>query len=235
MIYLAVIQLMEKNGEKEFFEKSILSWFKKNGKKYPWRNEKDPYRILIAEIMLQRTRVNQVLPVYQEFIKKYPDINSASKADVKQILTYVKKLGLFWRSKLIKEMIAHLVKNTGGKIPPERKELLKIPGVGDYIADAMISFAFNGRRTIIDSNVVRLVSRFFGVEEKGELRRNKKFINLCQELTEKTAAADVKRFNWGLIDLAAEVCKPFPLCVKCPLSSSCIYYNQKKQLDGAGN
>jgi len=220
---------MEKNDEKEFFNKTVLSWFKKNGKKYPWRNEKDPYRILIAEIMLQRTRVSQVFPVYQEFIKKYPDINSASKAEVKQISTYVKKLGLFWRSKLIKEMITYLLKTKGGKIPSKRNELLKIPGVGDYIADAMVSFAFNGRRTIIDSNVVRLVTRFFGIEEKGEMRRNKKFITFCQELTANTTASDVKQFNWGLIDFAAEVCKSSPLCGKCPLSEKCYYYDHKKR------
>jgi len=220
---------MEKNDEKEFFNKAVLSWFKKNGKKYPWRNEEDPYRILIAEIMLQRTRVSQVLPVYQEFIKKYPDINSAAKAEVKQISTYVKKLGLFWRSKLIKEMITYLLKTKGGKIPSERNELLKIPGVGDYIADAMVSFAFNGRRTIIDSNVVRLVTRFFGIEKIGEMRRNKKFINFCQELTANTTASDVKRFNWGLIDFAAEVCKSSPLCGKCPLSEKCYYFDQEKR------
>jgi len=235
MIYCNVIQFMEQQDKKRFFNKTILSWFKKNGKKYPWRNEKDPYRILIAEIMLQRTRVTQVIPVYQEFIKKYPDINSASKAEVKQISTYVKKLGLFWRSKLIKEMITYLVKTKDGKIPSERNELLKIPGVGDYIADAMISFAFNKKRTIIDSNVVRLVSRFFGIEEKGELRRNKKFINFCQELTENMVPVDVKRFNWGMIDFAADVCKSFPLCVKCSLSAHCIYYDHKKPLEVDAN
>jgi len=229
------------NGNKYVKEKqenfflSIVEWFKKNGKKYPWRNEKDPYRILVAEIMLQRTRVNQVLPVYQEFIKKYPDINSASKTDIKHISAFVKKLGLFWRSKLIKEMITYIMKNKNGKVPSNRTELLKIPGVGDYIADTMISFAFNGRRTIIDSNVVRLVTRFFGIEEKGEMRRNKKFINFCQELTTNTTASDVKRFNWGLIDFAAEVCKSSPLCGKCPLSEKCYYFDQEKRRGGAGN
>lgn len=221
--------------EKGIFFHSIIEWFEKNGKKYPWRNEKDSYRILIAEVMLQRTKTAQVIPVYREFIKKYPDIKSASKASEKDIQKYVGKLGLFWRSKRMKQMINYIISNHNGKIPEERKQLLKIPGVGDYIADAMTSFVFGGRRTIIDSNVVRLVSRFFGFEKKGEMRRNREFINFCQNLVSGKKHSQIRSFNWGMIDFANEICKINPRCNECQLSLQCNYFKELKlNTDGAG-
>ena len=211
-----------------FFRNTLLKWFKKNGRKYPWRNEKDPYRILVAEMMLQRTRVEQVLPVYSEFIKKFPNVRTLSDAKIEDIAVFVAKLGLFWRSKMMKETARNILIEHRGTIPSERKTLLRIPGIGDYIADAMISFAFDGRRIVIDSNVVRLVSRFFGIETKGEMRRNKKFIGFCQSMSEGLKPDMTKDFNWSLIDHSAAVCRPAPLCDQCPLSKSCQYFKERR-------
>ena len=204
-----------------------MKWFDKNGRNYPWRKEKNSYKILVAEVMLQRTRVEQVLPVYLSFIRRFPTVKSLAGASISDISEYVKKLGLFWRSKLISKMAGTILSDYGGKVPEERKELLKIPGVGDYIADAMISFAFNGKRTVVDSNVIRLVSRFFGIEVKGEMRRKKSFVDFCQKLSNDLNVEDVKRLNWAIIDHSAAVCKPKPCCVKCPLSSGCHYFNER--------
>jgi A/G-specific adenine glycosylase len=210
-----------------FFQNTILDWFKENGRKYPWRIEKDPYKILIAEIMLQRTRVGQVLPVYKEFIKKFPDVQSVADSEEKDISFFISKLGLFWRSKLIKETAKNIIHEYKGKVPADRKELLKIPGIGDYIADAMISFAFNGKRIVIDSNVIRLVTRFFGIESTGEMRRNKKFIDFCQNLSNTLDSKNIHNFNWALIDHSAAICKPTPVCKKCPLSENCDYFKER--------
>lgn len=211
-----------------FFQNVLLRWFGKNGRHYPWRKENDPYRILVAESMLQRTKVDQVLPVYSEFISKFPSVNALSSANVDEISIFVRRLGLLWRSRRMLDMAKHIVSKYNGKIPNNRKQLLLIPGIGDYIADAMISFAFGGRRIIIDSNVVRLVSRMFGFELKGEMRRNRQFIDFCQNLSQDIRPSDIRKFNYALIDHAAAICRPTPLCVKCPLAERCHYFNHRK-------
>ncbi len=214
-----------------FFRNTLLKWFKENGRRYPWRHEKDHYRILVAEMMLQRTRVEQVLPVYNEFIKKFPNVRTLSEAKIEDIAVFVAKLGLFWRSKMMKQTARNILIEHKGTIPSERKALLKIPGIGDYIADAMISFAFNGKRTVIDSNVIRLTTRFFGIESKGEMRRNRNFIDFCQSISADLKPEEIRNLNWALIDHSAAVCKPVPLCDQCPLSKSCHYFKGRRLID----
>jgi len=211
-----------------FFQKKLLDWFEINGRSYPWRKTKNSYQKLIAEVMLQRTRVEQVLPVYSQFVKKFSDIESVSKANIRDVEKFIKKLGLFWRSKMIVDMAKHVVSKEKSRIPEERKKLLEIPGVGDYIADAMIVFAFNGKRTVIDGNVVRLSTRFFDIENKSEIRRNKNFVEFCQKLSEDLGQEDVKNFNYSLIDFAAAICKRDPLCKVCPISTKCSYFLTRK-------
>lgn len=215
----------------QFFRSTLLKWFKENGRRYPWRNEKDPYRILIAEIMLQRTRVEQVLPVYNEFIKKFLDVRTLSDAKIEDIAEFIEKLGLFWRSKMMKETARNIMIKHKGIIPSERKELLAIPGIGDYIADAMISFAFSGKRTVIDSNVIRLTTRVFGIDMKGEMRRNRNFIEFCQNISSDLKPEEIKHLNWALIDHSASICKPVPRCDQCLLSKNCHYFKGRRLID----
>lgn len=207
-----------------FFNRRLLKWFARKGRKYPWREISNPFNILIAELMLQRTKADQVLPVYLDFMKKFPDPDSMMHA-VADDLKSIHSLGLVRRSKVIVEMSKYLREGHGSLIPSSRDELLKIPGVGDYTADAMVVFAFNHRRTVVDSNVVRLVSRFFGIgNKKGEMRRNIAFVNFCQLLNDNVDDQNIKEFNWALIDFPAVICKTIPLCKICPLSSKCSYF-----------
>lgn len=210
-----------------FFQDALLNWFEKNRRNFPWREEKDPFKILVAEMMLQRTKAEQVFPVYAEFIERFPDVKTLAHARLKDISAFMQKLGLFWRSRLIKEMATNILIDHNGIIPTHGGELLKIPGIGEYITDAIIVFAFNGRRTVIDSNVVRLVSRFFGISERGEMRRNRKFIEFCQTLSHDLELKHVKNFNWGIIDHSSAICRPVPLCNACPLASRCNYLNRR--------
>lgn len=220
--------LPESRKKISFFNRTLIEWFQVNERKFPWRNEKDVYHILIAEVMLQRTRAEQVVPVYTEFIARFPDVGSVISAKPVAINSFIKRLGLIWRTELIMKMFQNISDEYGGLIPVERKKLLAIPGIGDYIADALTVFGYGGRRTVIDSNVVRLVSRFFGIPLKGEMRRNKDFTVFCQLLIENIPSSQIKKFNWALIDHAALVCKPQPRCQNCPLSISCSYF--KKQI-----
>jgi len=211
-------------GKISFFTDTLLRWFYRNGRKFPWRRESDPFRILIAEIMLQRTKAHQVAPVYIEFIKRFPTIKSLRCAKRNEINMFILRLGLHWRTKMIAKMVQEINSKYDGLIPSERQELLTIPGVGDYISDAVTVFGFGGRRTVIDSNVIRLVSRFFGVPIQGEVRRNKDFVRFCQTLVNKLPSNRIKDFNWALIDLPALICIRNPRCQICPLSSKCNYF-----------
>jgi A/G-specific adenine glycosylase len=210
-----------------FFQKSLLKWYKKNGRRYPWREEADPFRILIAEMMLQRTRADQVVPVYITFVRRFPDVKSVYYAITEDISSTFLELGLFWRLSLLRQMAGHILIRYQGNVPNRKEELVTIPGIGEYISDAIMVFAFNKRRTIIDSNVVRLVTRYFGIPLKGEMRRNKIFREFCQKLTSGLKSQVVKSFNWSLLDHSAIVCKPVPLCKNCPLSLKCQYYRMR--------
>jgi A/G-specific adenine glycosylase len=213
------------NAEKiNLFQQNLLEWYQKNKRDYPWRNEHDPYKILVAEVMLQRTRADQVVPVYTSFLKKFPNVIALASARLEEIGSFVSLLGLFWKSALIKDMARTIVKEYDGVIPSDRQQLITIPGIGDYIADAMLVFAFKKKAVVVDSNVIRLVSRYYGIPVKGEMRRNRKFVRFCQSLLSGLQDSKIRDFNWALIDHPSSVCRPSPLCGKCPLSRMCTYY-----------
>lgn len=210
-----------------FFQRVMIAWFKTNGREFPWRKEIDPYKILMAEVMLQRTRANQVVPVYEDFIDQFPILESVILASPDKIDKYMRKLGLLWRTDSLMKMVRTISDEYNGVVPSNRDELLSIPGIGNYIADALIVFAFGGRRIVIDTNIVRIVSRFFGLKIKGEIRHNKEFVRFCQSLAEQIPAEQIKSFNWALIDHPSIVCKPIPCCESCPLSSKCDYFKNR--------
>lgn len=206
---------------KASFTRLILSWYKENGRRFPWREKTDPYQILIAEIMLQRTKADQVVTVYEEFLKEFPLIEHLNRATLKQVQSYFAKLGLLWRATLVKKMALEVITKYNGKIPSNRDELLSLPSIGDYIADAVLSFAFGEDRTVIDVNVCRVIGRLFGLEWKGEARRNPVFRKILNECLPKGRS---KEFNWAIIDYASLVCLPRkPLCPKCSLNRICEY------------
>lgn len=205
-------------------QEGLLSWFKKNGRDYPWRRTKDPYEILIAEIMLQRTKADQVLPVYGKFIERFPDPASLSRADPDTVRAYFLRLGLIWRADLIIKLATELTERFEGKIPPSREKLLSLPSVGDYMADAVLSFAYGKDVAVVDSNVCRVLRRIFGLRPRGEARRDKRFRILAQSLV---PTGKSREFNWAIIDFASVICTPKrPKCEKCPLKSVCLYASE---------
>jgi len=217
---------------KKIFTSTIISWFNGHSRKFPWREEKDPFKILMAEVMLQRTRAEQVKPVYLKFIKRFNDIDILCCADIGDVSNYLKNLGLIRRSKLIISMACFIINEFHGVIPSSKTDLLKIPCIGDYTADAVRVFAFNQRLTVIDSNVIRVVSRFFGfLDSKVEMRRNRKFKEFCLLLAEDLDKDEIRNFNWGLIDFSAIICKSVPRCNFCPLSDKCDHFRRINNLE----
>jgi len=207
----------------------LLDWFERNGRTFPWRETQDPYRILIAEMMLQRTKAEQVVPVYRRFLEKFPTPFHISKATIEEIHKILQPLGLAWRAKKMHEMAVYIVEKHAGRIPDRREELLKVPGVGEYVADAVLCFGFGKNRAVLDSNVVRVLKRYYGMDSHTEARRDKKFRAKIDEILPEGRARD---FNFAILDLAALICKPRnPLHEKCPLNDSCNYYIKIKNED----
>lgn len=204
------------------FRQAILDWGRIHRRIFPWRRTRDPYRILIAEVMLHRTQAAQVGPVYQAFVTRYPDaraLGSASKGDLRRDLY---PLGLLWRIDLVREMARELVVRYEGKVPRERSDLLSLRGVSDYVASAVRCFAWNLPDPLVDTNTVRITGRLFGLETKESSRRSRLFRQLLGAMVDPVKP---REYNYALLDLGAEVClarRP-PECSRCPVVEFCDY------------
>jgi A/G-specific adenine glycosylase len=203
---------------------ALIGWGRMNFRDFPWRFTDDPYCILMAEVMLHRTQARQVVPVYERFIEKYPDLYSLAEASEEELHTVLYSLGLRWRVRLIYEMAAELVDRYRGEIPIDRESLLALPGISDYIASAFRCFAWNQSDALIDTNTVRIVARLFGVPIKDSLRRNKRFMSLVAALVDPEQP---KPYNYALLDLANKIClkSKLPVCQSCPVRSQCLHGN----------
>ncbi len=204
------------------FRSKLLTWGKLNFQSFPWRLTHDPYAILIAEIMLHRTHVNQVVPIYIEFLQKYPGIVYIHDAPEKEIWEALAGLGLHWRIALIKKMADQILTRFGSIIPQEKSLLMSLPGINDYIASAVRCFAWNYPDPVIDTNTVRIAGRIFGLETKDSSRRNQRVRLLISRLIDPNNPAD---FNYALLDLAHLVChrRHEPECATCPVRPYCVY------------
>ena len=204
------------------FGSLLLSWYFAHDKRsFPWRKSKDPYQILVAELMLQRTKASQVVPVFLSFIDRFPSISVLATATLSEIQTYFSKLGLFWRAKNV-ALLAEKLKDFDRKIPRNREELMSLPGVGEYVADAVRCFAFREEVVIIDSNVCRILRRVFGLKQKREARRDSIYRKTANRLLPNSMC---REFNWAMIDHASIICVPRnPKCSICPLNCICDYY-----------
>jgi A/G-specific adenine glycosylase len=206
---------------KKVLPELLLKWYRENGRSYVWRRKKDPYGVLMAEIMLQRTRADQVEPVYLDFIEKFPNAQELRKATEEEIGEYFGRLGLLWRAKLVKRLVEEIVDKFDGEIPKDRDLLLSLPAVGEYIADAVLCFASDEDVAVVDSNVCRIIGRVFDLKARGEARKDPKYRQVVDKILPSGKA---KEFNWALIDLGALICKPNrPLCGLCPLERLCQF------------
>ena len=212
------------------FRRKILKWYDKHGRNYPWRTTRDHFRVLIAEIMLRRTKADQVRPVYEKVFKKYPDVKALSEAKSKDLAKILYPLGLKWRIPVFKLIAIELMKHYKGKIPENRNELKTLSGIGDYVAGAVLSIAFNKKEWIIDSNIVRVFKRYFGVKTSKEGRRDKHLIEIAKMYIK---CRNPKKANLALLDFASLVCKPRePEHAICPLADACSYFNPTTDIPG---
>lgn len=200
----------------------ILNWGNKHMRRYPWRDNPEGYKILIAEILLHRTNANQVKPVYESFIKEFPNFKSITDAGPEAIKSELRSLGLTWRSNLSYAMAKEIIDKYNGNIPLNRSELMQLPGVGPYIASAVLCFGYNLPEPLLDTNTVRVIGRILGIETTDSSRRSKKFENIMKDLI---SYGEPRRFSLSLIDFAALVCRSAkPRCDLCSLRDICIFH-----------
>lgn len=209
------------------FSSELLKWYKKHKRDLPWRKTTDPYLIWLSEIILQQTRVSQGLPYFLRFKKKYPTIRKFASAKQRDILKLWQGLGYYSRARNMHETAKNIVKYSGGKFPREYSELLRLKGIGEYTAAAITSISFNLPYPVVDGNVVRVLSRYFGIKNNGSTSAlRKKYVALARKLMGKHSPSD---FNQAMMEFGALQCIPKnPDCSICPLNKSCFAYKNSK-------
>jgi len=219
--------LIPSRKEIAIFRRKIISWYRKNGRSYPWRKEKDPFKVLVAEMMLRRTKADQVVPVYEQFCREFPDVETLARANPEAVEKILHKLGLKWRVPAFIMMAHEVVEKYHSSIPDTREELLSLPGVGEYVAGAVLSIAYGKNEWLVDSNIVRIFKRYFGIKTSKEGRRDKHVIEMAKIYA---SGKDPGRATMGILDITALVCKPRkPECERCPLRTHCHYVLYKEE------
>lgn len=209
------------------FSKAITTWYENNKRDLPWRKTKDPYLIWISEIILQQTKVAQGLPYYLKFSSDFPTIQSMSNANESQILKYWQGLGYYSRARNMHFTAKYICNNLNGDFPDNYDELLKLKGVGEYTAAAISSFCFNENKAVVDGNVFRVLSRYFGLYTAIDTSKGKKeFTQLANQVICKEFPG---KHNQAIMEFGALLCTPKnPNCKQCNLSESCIAYNKNE-------
>ncbi len=211
------------------FKKKLTYWYSINKRDLPWRNTKNPYHIWLSEIILQQTQVKQGLPYYDAFIKQYPTIFDLANASEEEVLKLWQGLGYYSRARNLHTTAKYVAFELNGKFPDNYKDLLKLKGVGDYTASAIASIAFNEVAAVVDGNVYRVLSRYFGIKTPiNSTSGIKEFKKLASSIIDREQPA---LFNQAIMEFGATQCKPKnPDCNVCPLNESCIAL-QKNLID----
>lgn len=184
------------------FQKTILDWYKENRRDLPWRRTKNPYRIMVSEIMLQQTQVSRVLPKYKEFLLMFPTVQALAESKDSDLLTVWSGLGYWRRARFLKEACKTIIKNHGGKFPKDVPTLLTLPGIGPYTAGAISCFAFGNTNAFIDTNIRRVYLHFF-FSDKTEVK-DSAIIPIAERAVIKE---DPREWHWALFDYGALVLK----------------------------
>ena len=198
------------------FSEAIVEWYKEYKRDLPWRESSDPYRIWISEIILQQTRVAQGYDYFLRFIKRFPDVKALADADEDEVMKYWQGLGYYSRARNLHAA----AKSMNGVFPETYPEVLALKGVGEYTAAAICSFAYGMPYAVVDGNVYRVLSRYFGIDTPIDSTEGKKlFAALADEMLDKKQPA---LYNQGIMDFGAIQCTPqSPDCLFCPLADSC--------------
>ncbi|TFB13883.1 A/G-specific adenine glycosylase [Filobacillus milosensis] len=212
------------------FRDDLLFWYEENKRDLPWRQNQDPYRVWVSEIMLQQTQVDTVIPYFNQFMNRYPTLEDLADADEQEVLKSWEGLGYYSRARNLHTAVKEVVENYESTVPHDKKELKKLKGIGPYTLGAILSIAFNQPEPAVDGNVMRVISRILHIEDDIAKNKTKKlFEEVVQELISEE---DPSSFNQGLMELGAMICHPkSPKCEICPVQSHCMAYEKGDQTD----
>jgi A/G-specific adenine glycosylase len=205
------------------FQSRLLGWFRKNGRDLPWRRTRDPYKILVSEVMLQQTQVERVREYYDRFLREYPTIQDLASANPARVRDSWDGLGYYARAHNLHAAARTVVQDHGGRFPRALEDVLALPGVGRYTAGAVLSFAYGKPAPILDTNVRRVLSRVFVRRRASRPTGTERRLWALAEAL--IPASDAWTFNQAVLDFGATVCTARkPRCSACPLRNLCAHY-----------
>jgi A/G-specific adenine glycosylase len=203
------------------FRRALLGWYAAHRRDLPWRRTRDPYAILVAEVLLQQTRVGAGAAYYRRFLRRFPSVKALARADEEDVLRAWEGLGYYRRARHLHRAARRIVEAHGGRIPDDMDALLALPGVGAYTAGAVASIAFGTPVPAVDGNVVRVLARLFRVEEDVATASTKRLLRRHAETL--LPEEDPGTFNQALMELGSLVCLPrTPRCPACPVAEWCL-------------
>ena len=208
------------SAARQRFRRRLLAWYRRHGRDLPWRHTRDPYRILVSEIMLQQTQVDRVAPKYEQWVEKYPTLDALAKARPRDLVRTWYPLGYNIRPRRLHAIARESVARYGGALPDDEATLRSFKGIGAYTAGAILSFAFGRRAAILDTNVARVLHRVFvGKRNQRSHAMQRHLWNVSETLLPRRHVFD---YNQGLMDFGATVCTARnPRCTGCPLTAMC--------------
>jgi A/G-specific adenine glycosylase len=207
-------------ADKRRFRGAVLKWYDQHGRKLPWRESADAYRIWLSEVMLQQTTVAAVVPYFERFTARFPDVQSLAEADVDEVLRLWEGLGYYSRARNLHRASRAIVSEHAGQFPSEVEALQTLPGIGRYTAGAISSFAFDQPAAIVEANTERLYARLLALRDDVRASASHKLLwQFAEELVPDKRAGD---FNQALMDIGSKLCRPVdPDCESCPLQKYC--------------
>ena len=209
------------NGERAgLVRNSIIEWYEREGRDFPWRQSNNPFQILIAEMLLRRTTATAVARIYPEFIQRFDSLTRIARARKSTIELALSTVGLqSVRASHLQQVARTVLKEYDGKIPENLAALEALPGVGRYGAAAVMNFAFGAPEPMVDGNVVHLINRLFSLGVSNPAAR------MIWKFMKQFGGSQDKRLYWGIIDIVATIClRKVPRCHDCPLSEYCDFY-----------
>jgi A/G-specific adenine glycosylase len=213
---------------RQWFRRRLLDWYRRHGRDLPWRDTRDPYHILVSEIMLQQTQVDRVLPKYHEWLGRYPTLEALAVAKEREVVRTWYPLGYNIRPRRLHAIARQSVERHGGRLPDDEATLRSFKGIGAYTAGAVMSFAFGKRAAILDTNVARVLFRVF--VGRGAARSHAMEKHLWAISRTVLPHKHVFDFNQALMDFGATVCPARkPQCPTCPMKSKCAAFPFKPE------
>jgi len=208
------------------FRELVLNWWSKEGRhSLPWRSSIDPYQILVAEFLLQKTNAEKVIPVYSEIVSEFPNIFCLADTSADELRQILKPLGLYYRATRLKIAAQTIVDKHNGHIPNTLEQLNELTGVGDYISNAILCFAYRQPRALVDTNSARVLGRSLGIPIAKRPRTDKALWLFANSLVPVDSP---REYNWALIDFAHLVCTARkPQHDVCPLIHLCVFYREE--------